>query len=207
VGSGRIRFNSPTRSHFVLHSTSSEQARVRQPELWEAAALRAAHLLNRESTPMTPKTTIPRRSRRAMVPGIDHLKSRQLLSTVVEPVHGPVPAHPHHGMGVRQAAVVARARSGHHGATSAVTTATSTSFSTVAQFIASFNATVAIGDDDIWAVGGSTASGAEQPFAAHFNGTSWSAVTTPTLPRGGSSATWPSWPPTMCGRSAIRVLR
>jgi hypothetical protein len=47
---------------------------------------------------------------------------------------------------------------------------------------------VAIADNDIWAVGDSTASGTEQPFAARFNGTSWSAVRTPTLSTGNSFA-------------------
>jgi hypothetical protein len=101
------------------------------------------------------------------------------------PAHGPVPVRHHHGMRLHPAAVVERVHSGPQGATAAATPATSTTFSMVAQFNATFGATVAIADHDIWAVGNSTASGTEQPFAAHFNGTSWSAVPTPTLSHGG----------------------
>jgi hypothetical protein len=91
--------------------------------------------------------------------------------------------HHHHGMRAHHAAIVARAHSGHHGATPAI----STGFQVVAQFSnAPFAATAAIADDDIWAVGDSTSSGTNQPLAVHFNGTSWSAVSTPTLSGGGS---------------------
>jgi hypothetical protein len=92
--------------------------------------------------------------------------------------------HHHHPLRRHHAAEVGRFHTGHHGGADP---ATSTGFSVVAQFSnASFLATAAISDNDIWAVGSSTSSGANQPFAVHFNGTSWSAVSTPTLSGGGS---------------------
>jgi hypothetical protein len=63
--------------------------RSRNSKLWAAVALRAAHLFIRESTPMNSRARIPRRSRRAMAPGIDHLESCQLPSTAVMPVPRP----------------------------------------------------------------------------------------------------------------------
>jgi hypothetical protein len=115
-----------------------------------------------------------------MTPALDPLKSRQLLSTAVMPAHHHDAMRPHH------AAAVGRAHAGHHRATGAAIPDTSTTFTMVAQFNASFSATVAIADNDIWAVGYSTSSGTQQPFAAHFNGTSWSAVPTPVLAHGGT---------------------
>jgi hypothetical protein len=115
-----------------------------------------------------------------MTPAMDPLESRQLLSTTV------MPAHHHDLVRLHHAAAVGRAHAGHHRATGAATPDTSTSFTMVAQFNASFGATVAIADNDIWAVGSSTSSGTQQPFAAHFNGTSWSAVPTPVLAHGGT---------------------
>ncbi len=132
---------------------------------------------------MNPRTRIPRQSRRAMAPGIDHLESRQLLSTILKPVHGAALAHHHEALRLHHAAEVGRGHSTHHGkAVGGATPETSTGFRVVAQFTnASFHATTAIAEDDIWAVGNSTASGTAEPFAAHFNGTSWSAVPTPTI--------------------------
>lgn len=48
------------------------------------------------------------------------------------------------------------------------------------------NATAEIAFNDVWAVGGITnpSTGAMQPLAEHFNGTSWSVVPTPTAPSG-----------------------
>ncbi len=124
-----------------------------------------------------------RRSRRTMAPSLDALEARQLLSTAGMPAHEAALMHHHHGMRVHHAAIVARVHSRHHGATPAA----STGFSVVAQFSnASFAATAAIADTDIWAVGDSTSSGTNQPLAVHFDGTSWSAVSTPTLSGGGS---------------------
>jgi hypothetical protein len=136
---------------------------------------------------MNPSTRILRQSRRAMAPGIDHLESRQLLSTILKPVHGAVLAHHHEALRPHHAAEVGRAHSTHHGKTApAATPATSTGFSVVAQFNnADFNATVAIADNDIWAVGESNPDSSNgQPLAVHFNGTSWSTVATPTLSGG-----------------------
>jgi hypothetical protein len=123
-----------------------------------------------------------------MAPGIDHLESRQLLSMLPMPAHGPMPAHHHQALRLHHAAGVGRAHSTHHEkAVPAATPAASTGFQVVAQFNnASFAATAAIADNDIWAVGYSTSSSTNQPLAVHFNGTSWSAVSTPTLSGGGS---------------------
>ena len=111
-------------------------------------------------------------------------------------MHSAVLEHPHHAGRMHHAAAVGQAHSAHHRvtdppaagpvATAAVTPATSTTFSVVAQFSnASFLGTAAITDNDIWAVGYSTATGTEEPLAVHFDGTSWSAVSTPTLSGGG----------------------
>src|SRR5262249_34328411 len=74
-------------------------------------------------------------------------------------------AHHGHDMQstVKPAAPIRNARGG---ATAAAASGTSTTFHMVAQFNASFVASVALADNDIWAVGDSTASGNEQPFAA-----------------------------------------
>jgi hypothetical protein len=137
---------------------------------------------------MNQRTRFPLRSLRAMVPGIDHLESRQLLSTIVKPVHGEVLAHHHEALRPHHAAEVGRAHSTHHGkAVPAATPATSTNFQVVAQFSnASFGATVAITDNDIWAVGSSNSTGTNEPLAVHFNGTSWSVVTTSSFTGGAS---------------------
>ena len=132
-----------------------------------------------------------RPGRRTTVPSVDQLESRQLLSTAAMPVHSPVLAHPHHALQVHHTAVVGRVHAGHLGAADpavAVTaSATSTTFSMVAQFNASFNATVAIADNDIWAVGDSNPNTSnQQPLAVHFNGTNWSVVPSPTIGKGGS---------------------
>jgi len=103
------------------------------------------------------------------VPRGDQLESRQLLSTAVMPVHGPVLTHPHHALRVHHSAAVERVQSTHHGkAMLAAAPATSTSFHTFAQFNNSnLVSTTAISDNDIWAVG----------FAIEqWNGTSWSII-------------------------------
>jgi len=122
-----------------------------------------------------------------MVPGIDHLESRQLLSAILKPVHGPVLAHHHEDLRPHHAAVVERAHAGHHGgAVPAANPATSTGFQVVAQFNNdNFTATTAIADNDIWGVGWTSPNGTYEPVAVHFNGTSWSAVPIPTLSKGG----------------------
>jgi hypothetical protein len=95
--------------------------------------------------------------------------------------------HHHHSVRLHHAAAVGPVHSGHHaGADPAATvtaTATSTAFTVVKHFNnASLSATAAIADNDIWAVGGSSS----QPFAVHFDGTNWRAVSTPTISGGGS---------------------
>jgi hypothetical protein len=129
---------------------------------------------------MNPTSLTRRRSRQTLTPALDLLESRQLLSAAT------MPAHHHHTMRLHHAAAVERFHSGHHvGADPAAIPATSTTFTMVAQFNASFSATASITDKNIWAVGSSASSGTQQPFAAHFDGTSWSAVPTPNLSRGG----------------------
>jgi hypothetical protein len=75
--------------------------------------------------------------------------------------------------------VAGRAHASHHGGAPD----TSSGFQIVAQFSnTDFTATAAIADNDIWAVGISNPdTNNEAPLAVHFNGTSWSAVSTPTL--------------------------
>jgi uncharacterized protein (TIGR03118 family) len=98
-----------------------------------------------------------------------------VASVAARHVHG---ARPSHHRPFRAEAGPAR----HSAIADPAATKTSTSFHTVAQFNnASFSGTVAIADNDIWAVGDSTASGTAQALAVHFNGTSWSVVPTSTL--------------------------
>jgi hypothetical protein len=128
-----------------------------------------------------------------MAPSLDPLESRQLLSTVAIPMHSPVLEHHHHGMRTHHVAAVGSVHSGHHGGADPAGTVTastaSTSFKVVAQFNnASFAATAAIADNDIWAVGESNPSGTQETLAVHSNGTSWSVVPTPALSTGGSFA-------------------
>jgi hypothetical protein len=134
---------------------------------------------------MNPISRIARRNRRTMTPVLDQLESRQLLSTARMPVHAAL-VHHHHGMRMHHVSVVGRVHSGHHeGADPAAITASaaSTSFNVVAQFSnASFAATAAVADNDIWAVGTTNLdTTSDTPLAVHFDGTSWSAVPTPTL--------------------------
>jgi hypothetical protein len=96
--------------------------------------------------------------------------------------------HHHRPLRLHDASVVGRAQSGQKGATPSAAPATSTTFHIVAQFNASFAATVAIAGNDVWAVGSSTATGTQEPLAAHFDGMSWSVVTLPALAKGGSFA-------------------
>jgi hypothetical protein len=46
------------------------------------------------------KTRIPHRSRHTITPGMDHLESRQLLSTFHKTMHHPV--HHHHTAGINK---------------------------------------------------------------------------------------------------------
>jgi hypothetical protein len=122
-----------------------------------------------------------------MAPLLDPLESRQLLSTVALPVHGPIP-HLHHGSArMHHTAVVERVHSPQHTKqdppAAATVSAASTTFNVVAQFSnASFASTAAIADSDIWAVGTTNLdTSSDTPLAVHFDGMSWSAVPTPAL--------------------------
>jgi hypothetical protein len=123
-----------------------------------------------------------------MAPGIDHLESRQLLSTILKPVVGTVLADHHHGIRPHHAAAVELVHSRHHRTViSAATPATSAGFQVVGQVNNDFfQATAAIADKDVWAVGDTFSNGTQEPVAAHFDGTSLSAVPTPTLSKGGA---------------------
>jgi hypothetical protein len=122
-----------------------------------------------------------------MAPSLDPLESRQLLSTVVLPVHGPIPRHHHRGARMHHTAVVGRVHSPQHARpdppAAATVSAASTTFNVVAQFSnAEFATTATIADNDIWAVGVSNPDTSnEQPLAVHFDGSSWSAIPTPTV--------------------------
>jgi hypothetical protein len=112
-----------------------------------------------------------------MTPALNPRESRRLLRAAALSVHH------HRSLRLHHAAVVKRVHSGHHGGADSAATPTSTSFHTVAQFNnASSSATAAIADHDLWAVGSSISS--QQPLAAHFNGTSWSVVSTPVVQGG-----------------------
>jgi hypothetical protein len=63
--------------------------------------------------------------------------------------------------------------------------ATTTGFHVVGQLNAVLQGTASIADKDVWAVGYTVSNGTAQPLAAHFNGTSLSAVPIPTLAHGG----------------------
>jgi hypothetical protein len=127
-----------------------------------------------------------RPTRQTTILWVDHLESRQLLSTGAMPMHIAAMVHHHQRMAVHHAAVVERMHSGRHGEANPATgaaPATSTGFSVVAQFSNStFVGTAAIADSDIWVVGTTNLdTSSDTPLAVHFDGTSWSAVPTPTL--------------------------
>jgi hypothetical protein len=117
-----------------------------------------------------------------MVPLLDPLESRQLWSAA--PVHSHAEPVRHH-----RADFVEKARHAHHVSSRilavAATPTVTTGFSVIAQFSnASFVSTAAIADNDIWAVGTTNLdTTSDQPLAVQFDGTSWSAVPTPTLKR------------------------
>jgi len=157
------------------------------------SSLTSRTYFNKENTPMNSITKIRRQSRPALAPGIDHLESRQLLSTVALPMHSAALEHPHHAIRTHHVAAVRSAHSAHRRvtdpatagpvATAAVTPATSTNFQVVAQFSnVTFVTPAAIADNDIWAVGVSNPDTSNSaPVAVHFDGTSWSVVPTPTV--------------------------
>jgi hypothetical protein len=120
-----------------------------------------------------------------MAPSLDQLEARQLLSAAPAHFHA-VPLRHYH------AAVAEMGRQVHHSsagvsAHAATPAATSTDFSVVPSPSvngATLVATAAIADNDIWAVGRGGGNG-PGTLAEHFDGTSWSVVTTPPLPSGG----------------------
>ena len=100
---------------------------------------------------------ISQRNRRRMVPVIDQMESRELLSTMVGP-------KPHAAVPPQSSAVT-----GLHLVTSP----------TVTRSI--LTATTAIAANDIWSVGfANLAPNPQQLLAEHWNGSSWSVVPTPT---------------------------
>src|SRR5262249_3981333 len=116
-----------------------------------------------------------------MTPALDPLESRQLLSAAPMAAHQAPLVHHHHPLRSHFAALVGRFHTGHHpGADPA---ASPTGFQVVAQFNnASFAATAAIADNDIWVVGTTNLdTTSDTPLAVHFDGKKWSAVPTPTL--------------------------
>jgi hypothetical protein len=115
-----------------------------------------------------------------MKPALDPLESRQLLSAAPMSAHEAALMHHHHSLRLHHAAEVERFHAGHHWGADP---ATSTGFQVVAQFSnVSFSSTVAIADNDIWAVGVSNPdTSTSEPVAVHFDGTSWSVVPTPTV--------------------------
>ncbi len=128
-----------------------------------------------------------RPGRRTTVPRVDQLEPRQLLSTTSMLVPGSALAHPHPALPVHHAAIVEQVHTSHQEtAIPAAAPATSTPFQVVGQLNADFQASAAIADNDVWAVGNTVVNGTDQPLAARFNGTSLSAVPTPTLSQGGN---------------------
>jgi hypothetical protein len=124
-----------------------------------------------------------------MVPGIDHLDLRQLLSAGILPLHGHVVGHDHAPRS-RAAAAVAPVHAVQHADTTAVAgTVPGFNFVTSPSVANSnLNATSADAPNDIWAVGFSnpTSPLVEQPLTEHFNGTSWTVESSPTLASGGT---------------------
>ncbi|MBV8607192.1 MAG: hypothetical protein JO034_06995 [Singulisphaera sp.] len=122
---------------------------------------------------------ISRQVRRKLVPGVDRLEPRQLLSMMSEqPGTAPLLAP----------ALVAPATSAPH--TSAATTSSTV---TGLHFVTSpnvpyagLNATSEDAPNDVWAVGSflNTSTNLTTPLVEHFDGTSWKAVQTPPLPSG-----------------------
>ena len=120
-------------------------------------------------------------ARRKMIPCLDRLESRQLLSLM---------SGHHRASPMLAPALVAPATSAPH--TSATTTSSTV---TPLHFVTSpnapnsgLNATSAVPNNpnDVWAVGSSLnpSTNLLTPLVEHFNGTSWSVVPTPGLPSG-----------------------
>jgi hypothetical protein len=127
-----------------------------------------------------PTMRITKARQRRMVPNVDALESRQLMSLMLGHHHGHAPRHP---------AVTPRAH-GHHGHTAtagiAVASVRSLNLVTSPKVTGSvLNATAAIAPNDIWAVGASqTVNSDGQTLIEHFNGTSWSVIPSSNLTGG-----------------------
>jgi hypothetical protein len=133
---------------------------------------------------------LPGRPRRALAPIVDQLDSRQLLSSLGLPVHGPLPIHgpvlkhhhnPAHPHQPPDAAKVARghdpATTGRAGADAAPPVEVGLgAVTSQVNLNGELLSTSAVSAADVWAVGGT--------LVEHFNGTSWSVVPTATLPAG-----------------------
>ncbi|MBV8316573.1 MAG: hypothetical protein JOZ53_16670, partial [Planctomycetaceae bacterium] len=124
---------------------------------------------------------ISRQVRRKLVPGVDRLEPRQLLSMMAgQPGAAPMLAP----------ALVAPAASAPRTSTAATSsTVNSLHFVTSPNVpFAGLNATSAVpsNPNDVWAVGSflNTSTNLIAPLAEHFNGTSWSVVPTASLPSG-----------------------
>jgi hypothetical protein len=124
-----------------------------------------------------------------MVPGIDHLDLRQLLSAGILPLHGRVVEH-HHAPRSHAAAAVASLPTAQHSGTATVAGIVPGFNFVTSPSVANsnLNATSADAPNDIWADGFSnpTSPLVEQPLAEHFNGTSWTVLSLPTLAAGGT---------------------
>jgi hypothetical protein len=124
-------------------------------------------------------------SRRNLVPRLDRLESRQLLSVGPRHFHG-VPHH-HRAAHVGPATVAPPTASvaTPPPATSGLNRVTSPNFNGI------LNATAAVASNDVWAVGtvgtGASVSAIQnsEPLIEHFNGTSWSVVKSPLPTFGG----------------------
>jgi hypothetical protein len=105
-----------------------------------------------------------RRARCLLTPSVDRLEGRQLLT--VAQMRYPAEFAPK--------------------AAAAPAASTGSGFMAVAHVNnAVFQATAAIADNDVWAVGYSTAGKVQEPLAVHFNGTTATVVATPNIPGGG----------------------
>jgi hypothetical protein len=134
-------------------------------------------LIEREHSSMSIRHSV----RRNLVPRLDHLESRQLLSARTSHLHHPLDRH-HlvHVAPTAYAAHTAAANSSVNG----LNKLTNPNFNGI------LNATAAVAFNNVWAVGtagtGATISAIQnsEPFIEHFNGTTWSVVKSP-LPKFG----------------------
>src|SRR6516162_6357488 len=137
-GLTRIHFN-PTDPCHSEGSMPIVWLSTRSPvsiEMFTSRFLDRTHT-SRRATPMNRRN--PRRSRRTRALILDQLESRQLLSTVALPMHGPMLEHHHHGMRMHHAAAVGPVHSGHHGGADPAATVTASAASTTFNVVKQFN--------------------------------------------------------------------